>query len=280
MPSIYEQAGSPEITSSLLEPSALRRYRILDTADELTALALAAAYAPTVYLNLFRQQIKLSPVAEADGTKGMWDVEIPYVPKPLYPLQVGEFRYSGKTTGGTRHVTQALSTQKVYSSTGPLLPGVVSFGGLIGVSSDGVEGTEIVSPVFEWTEERTFHTNSVTQSYLRNLFYLTGSVNADSFRGFPAGEVLFMGADFSIRTAEHWKFIFSFKAAPNVANKTFGNFTAVDKDGWQYAWTWDTPTVNTNQNCVLRQPRYLIIENVYDYKNFSGLGIGVLPLFP
>ena len=49
------------------------------------------------------------------------------------------------TTGGTRHVTQAIS---VVSAVGPGSDGTVNYNGAIGVNENGdVEGTEILDPV-------------------------------------------------------------------------------------------------------------------------------------
>lgn len=279
MAKIYEVKDSPEIVLSTIEPSAVRRYQVEDVTDEIVVETMALAFSPAVYLNLIRSAVRVAPI-----TTGFWSVEVPYVPLARKPLELGEFRYSGKTTGGTRKITQSYSTAGTYSSTsgipGPISPGVVDFGGLIGVTQDNVEGTDIITPIFEWTEEREFATLSVTNAYLGKLFDLTGKINNASFRGFFEGEVLFMGADFSIRTNERWKFIFSFKASQNIINQTFGNFVGVNKEGWQYAWTWDTPALNAGEGYVLRSPRYMMVENVYRKANFANLGIGVGPLFP
>jgi len=64
----------------------------------------------------------------------------------------------------------------------------------IGVTDTGVEGVEIVVPVYNFSETHYLPDGQVTQGYKLTLFGLTGKVNNGSFRGFAAGEVLFLGA--------------------------------------------------------------------------------------
>lgn len=278
MPSVYETNTSRECVFSNTNPSRTKRYRIEDTDDELVAYGLVAAAAPKKYLNLFRGDIRIAP---HEGQLGFWDGDVQYVPPTINPLEVGEFRLNIKTTGGTRTIKLSKQTRRAYSSTAEIFfPGVLEsmFGGLIGVSDSGVDGVEIVSPVFEWTEERTFLTGSVTLAYLKKLQRMTGTVNNSPFRGFDSGEILFMGAEAGIRTGEHWRFVFTFRGSPNVANFTQGAFTGIRKDGHEYSWTFDTPGLSATPAQVVRQPRYLFIEKVYEEVNFADLGIGILPL--
>lgn len=60
-----------------------------------------------------------------------------------------------------------------------------------GGDNDSVEGTDITIPVYNFKETHYNPIALVTPAYKAALFYLTGKVNALSFNGFAAGEVLF-----------------------------------------------------------------------------------------
>ena len=272
MAAILEKVDSPNITYAGTEASsATRTYQITGVIDELVALSMAGAYSPAVYVNLVRHSVNVSNV-----TNGIWDVTVQYKTLIRAPVEIGEFRYSARTTGGTRKITRALvqSSYRVEGS-GDTIP---NFRNMIGVSDQGVEGADIISPAFEWQEERTFAMNSVTAAYEENLAGMTGSVNALPFRGKAIGRVLFLGADMSRRTSEHWHMVFNFRLGVNLAGVAIGQFAGVFKNAHDYAWTYDVPV--TSGTTVIRNPRYFNVAQVYPFYDFALLGIGVTPLLP
>uniref|UniRef100_A0A7C2JZN0 Uncharacterized protein n=1 Tax=Schlesneria paludicola TaxID=360056 RepID=A0A7C2JZN0_9PLAN len=134
------------------------------------------------------------------------------------------------TGGGTQHITQSLGTVGVWAAPGVFPP---NFRGGIGVTKDGVEGVDITIPVYNFAETHYIDAALVTGAYKAALFYLTGTVNNGPFRGFAAGEVLFLGAAGSIRGQEDWEIAYRFAASPNVQGLTVGSMTGIAKRGWE-----------------------------------------------
>lgn len=104
------------------------------------------------------------------------------------------------------------------------------------------------------------------------LFYLTGRVNHAPFKGFAAGEVLFLGASGSQRGQEDWEVTFSFAASPNVTGLAVGQITGIAKKGWEYLWVRYEDAVDAHT--LVKQPAAAYVEQVYPYGDFALLGIG------
>ncbi|NBW14852.1 MAG: hypothetical protein EBR82_43315 [Caulobacteraceae bacterium] len=220
-----------------------------------------------------------------------WHVEIQYEkvgadasePDPLKRSR------SFDTSGGTQHITQALDNVTVLTgrtgtttvtqsgerryppSTAP------SMNGAIGVDGSSVNGVDIVVPALTWTETYDVPSTYVTSGYIRGLAGLTGSVNNASFRGFDAGEVLFVGCSGSQEWDEEkgngpWTLSFKFVASPNVTNQKIGDITGVEKKGHEYLWVRYEDAVSSND--LVKRPRSVYVNRVYRDGNFSGLGIG------
>ena len=181
------------------------------------------------------------------------------------------------TSGGTAHKTQAES-ETGYGSNAP------SMSGAIGVDGDSVAGVDIVIPSFQWTENYDVPASYVSSSYITGLASLTGTVNNATFRGFPAGEVLFVGASGSQEWDSDkgdgpWSLSFKFIQSPNagagqtLAALTIGSITGIAKKGHDYLWVRYEDDVS--DNTLIKKPRHVYVNKVYRDGNFSGLGIGV-----
>jgi len=189
----------------------------------------------------------------------------------LEKRETGDEVFSFDTGGGTVHITQSLSTTS-YAPVGATAP---DFKGAIGVTDDGVEGVDIVVPKYAWTEKVKLQATAITAQYRTTLLSLTGRVNDATFKGFAEGEVLFLGASGSQTSHSDWDITFSFEAAPNAANLTVGDITAITKYGWQYLWVRHSQQSDTTAKRLTRRPIAAYVETVYNTGNFALLGIGV-----
>lgn len=172
------------------------------------------------------------------------------------------------TTGGTQHKTQAYS-ETIYGD-GP------SFQNAIAVDDSGVNGVDVVVPQLQWQETYDVPNAYVTDGYIRNLATLTGTVNNSSFRGFDAGEVLFMGCSGSQEWDDQkgrgpWSLSFRFVASPNVTNQPVGDLS-INKKGHEYVWVRYKPAVESST--LIKKPEYVYVNKVYKDGNFSLLGLG------
>ena len=208
------------------QSSAELGYIVRGTADDLAARNAAQAASPGTYDTLPRQTIQIEPIGPQ-----LWDVTVRYSQNASTGTSTpSESSFTFETGGGTQHITQSLQTVQRRPAPGTTAP---DFGGAIGVTSDGVEGVDITVPVYQFSETHYFTDAQVTASYKGAIFSCTGKTNAGSFRGFAAGEVLFLGATGSKRgdgPDDDWEITFRFappQASPNQTNLTVGPVTGI-----------------------------------------------------
>ncbi len=262
MPVIIERYDSRETTVGVDNPSVDLMYVVDGTEDDTAVRTLVEATIPALYAGLVFQSYHL---AHQGG--GLWEVTVRYGKRE--PKAPGESSFSFDTGGGTTHITQSLQTVAKYARPGNAPP---DFQGAIGVHHDSVEGTDITIPVYHFKETHYLPAVLVTSAYKATLFSLTGKVNAAPFKGFAAGEVLFLGASGSQRGTEDWELTFSFAASPNAVGLTVGDITGIEKKGWEYLWVRYQDAEDAN--VLVKQPAAVYVEQVYPYGDFSLLGIG------
>lgn len=269
MPIVIEERFESRSTVAGKSPSVELRYWIKGTDDDLAARAALEAEAPTDYDGLVRQDVQIEPQGP-----DLWDGTVRYGAASFGGPQTGESVFSFDTGGGTRHITQSLQTILRKAPPGKTAP---DFKSAIGVTDSGVEGVDIVVPVYNFSETHYLPESQVTQNYKLTLFGLTGKVNSGSFRGFAAGEVLFLGATGSKRVApggtQDWEVTFRFAASPNATNLKVGDITGIAKKGWEYLWARYGDRTDDEAKALVKRPIAAYVEKVYESGNFAGLGI-------
>lgn len=183
------------------------------------------------------------------------------------------------TTGGTQHITQACSVgsggtldfEKRFPS------GATNMSGAIGVDSNGVNGVDIVVPQLQWQESYDVPNGYVTSAWIRGVAGVTGTTNNATFRGFEAGEVLFIGCSGSQEWDDQkgrgpWSLSFRFVASKNVTGQTIGSISGIEKKGHEYLWVRYEDAVSGS--ALLKQPKAVYVSKVYKDSDFSALGIG------
>ena len=254
---VIELYKSREGVESLDNPSAVLLYVVTGTDDDTVVRSAIESTAPSVYVGLPIQDYDFRPLGNQ-----IWEAAVHYGLKK----QTNESAFSFDTGGGTAHVTQSITTVARYPSGAPDCEGA------IGVSGDSVDGVDITVPVYNFTETHYLPAASVTGAYKATLFSLTGKVNAGAFKGFAAGEVLFLGASGSQRGNEDWEITFRFAASPNMTGLSVGSITGIAKGGWQHLWVLYADDVD--QDTLIKRPQAAYVEQVYRSGDFSLLGIG------
>jgi len=128
-------------------------------------------------------------------------------------------------------------------------------------------------PVYHFSETHYKADEDVTAEYKATLFALTGKVNSAAFKGFEAGEVLFLGASGSKRGEEDWEITYRFAASPNATNIQVGDITVTSKKGWEYLWVRYADAEDAGANALVKRPVAAYVEKVYEEGDFSALGI-------
>ena len=233
--------------------------------DDLEVKTEIESVSPTTYDGLPRQSVSIEPVGELH-----WEATVRYSLSSSSPPPTGGSTFSFDTGGGTRHITQSLATVGSYAPAGQTPP---DFKGAIGVTNDSVEGVDVAVPVYNFAETHYLPDSQVTDQYKGVLFSLTGKVNDGVFRGFAAGECLFLGASGSKRSDSDWEISFRFAASPNAMNLTVGDITGIAKKGWEYLWVRYADAVDDTAKALVKKPVAAYVEQVYDSGNFAALGI-------
>jgi hypothetical protein len=270
---IFEER--PDSRETTLAPDTITlKYVGGRTGDELTMAAYAISATPLIHNNLYRQSMSIKPLGG-----GMWNVDVPYGNWPNEPSYISgysSYRVHYDTTGGTARLTQALAHIASYAPPGKTAP---AHNGALNVAADGrPEGTDVVVPSFKWTEEHTMPILTCGWPFSQVLKAMTGHVNAATFRGFPQGEVLFLGATGSYSseasTDKETQLTFSFEQQDSITNVTYDAVTGVSKIGWEYIWfehsQKDDDTAKRLKSTLLAVHR----EKLYYTADFSLLQIG------
>lgn len=176
------------------------------------------------------------------------------------------------TGGGTMHLNQSIKTDGRYPNGAP------DFGGAIEVDNEGnVNGVDVTMPVLNFTETHVMAGSRVSTSYKKTIAALTGTVNRSSFRGFSAGEVLFLGASGTKRSKKSsapWEITFRFAVSPNKSGFKVGDIQVSRKYGWDYLWVRYTDKVAEGGKNVVKKPVAAYVEQVYPEGDFGNLGLG------
>jgi hypothetical protein len=174
------------------------------------------------------------------------------------------------TSGGTQHITQAYGETK-FGANAPDQQKA------IGVDSNGVNGVDIVVPQLQWQESYDVPNAFVTDAYIRGVSGVTGTTNNAAFRGFEAGEVLFVGCSGSQEWDDQkgrgpWSLSFRFVASKNVTGETIGEISGVNKKGHEYLWV--RYEESESSSVLIKKPKAVYVNKVYRESSFSALGIG------
>jgi len=113
----------------------------------------------------------------------------------------------------------------------------------------------------------------VTPAYKATLFALTGRVNDGTFKGFAAGECLFLGATGSKRGSGDWEITYRFAASPNATNLTLGDITGINKKGFEYLWVRYEDVEDTTAKALVKRATAVYVEKVYLDGDLDLLGI-------
>ena len=269
MATIVHKNEFPRITYGD-SPSAEDSWLVFGTEVDAEVVALVLATIPLNYGALVLQNY----TPEHQGN-GVWDVSVRYAERKSDGSTSGggdmgtggTFQF--ETGGGTTHITQALFTRQTKT-----LPGVAApdFQGAIGWDGERVQGVDITTPIFHWTETHLRPSAAITLAYLDKLHALTGKTNLNSFRGRDTEEVLFLGASGSAKDGSQWEISYKFAAQKTLVNLTVGEITGIEKKGWDYL----DVQYEVRPDANFRAPRPIVVRvlKLYEQGNFGDLGIG------
>lgn len=246
--------------------SAVLQYWCAGLSDDLSVRAVAMNLTPVAHATptgiLYRQGVDIDPQS----------ADLYYITANYGPTNqtVGSYDISFDTTGGTVHITTSKQTVSSKVVGGGAVPNHKQ---AIGVSSNGVDGTDIIIPALKMQVSFRHPQGQINIDQIKSLARSTGVVNSGPFFGFAAGEVLFLGASGRAGSQSETEVSYSFACSENAAGLTFGDIPAIDKRGHDCLWI--SFTENVDAAAPVRTPEAAYVERVYRYADLrSILGFG------
>jgi len=255
-------------------PASILIYNVVTSgeADPDTAIRdFADANLPATYDDKPLLSYEVDPVDAVNANDELWTIEATYAnPRGGLILPVGGSASSFDTTGGSRRVLQSIKTVQSYAMPGSTPP---NFRGAIGVSDSGIEGVDIVDPVFSFQEIRIKAASDVDAAFKAVIFGMTGRVNSETWNGYEDGEVLFMGATGVQRGEDEWEIVYRFIASQNATDLAVGEISDITKAGHDYLWALYSDEIDPASNTLVKVPRAVFVEQVYKRGDFDALGL-------
>lgn len=238
------------------------------------AIAAVLAAAPTTYEGETIQNVTWTDYAFGNGDIG-YDITLSYQSvRSRLPAPVGFQRWRTTIATEGKKITQSKETRNQYTNRTP-----IEYGGQINVTDDGPEGVEILTPTYEMVCDFVRPASDIDLFYQTQLFRMTATYNNAAFRGFDAGEVLFLGAELvqrGNRVSDPWDCTYRFRVNPNIVDATIGAglsepITGVDALGHDTVWVKYQREVNETEKTAKTVPTHVFVERVYEPSDFADL---------
>lgn len=264
--------ASEKLGRSMSNAQETRVYIVREATSDTDALSSVLSESPAQIGSKYRDTAGVT-IEDISPDSGIYLATVEYKSPQLGGNNgdTGSFSLSIDVSSTTQKITQSIETIGSYGTDPP------DYKGAINVSSDGnIEGVDIRISTVSWRRTVTLDDDTVTNTYIRTLASLVGTVNNATFYGFEAGEVLFTGANGQKRADDKWDITFVFEVSYNRTGISVGDITGITKDGWDLLWVQYAESEQTvgGSTRIAKTPAYAYVERVYERGNFTTLGIG------
>lgn len=256
-------------------------YIVEGTEDDITACTSAYEFAPDEFSEIPK---KSASVAER-LTENTWKIEVNYGSESKSSSgdsgsEDDEATMNFDCSAGTKHMTQAIEQTCVYAGSGEskdssdaasAVP--IGWNGKDGSESEAA-GVDVSIGELRETYTKTMSKSKVTgTSWKRKVAELVGKVNSGSFKGWNAGEVMFLGCSYSAPSKGSKKVSVSFHFAIrlNESKATVAGQNIGSKKGFEYLWALTDDEVRDGER--KRKVRKIYKAVVCETDGFGGLGI-------
>ena len=256
-------------------------YIVEGTEDDITACTSAYEFAPDEFSEIPK---KSASVAER-LTENAWKIEVNYGSESKSSSgdsgsEDDEATMNFDCSAGTKHMTQAIEQTCVYAGSGEskdssdeasAVP--IGWNGKDGSESEAA-GVDISIGELRETYTKTMSKSKVTgTSWKRKVAELVGKVNSGSFKGWNAGEVMFLGCSYSAPSKDSKKVSvnFHFAIRLNESKATVAGQNIGSKKGFEYLWALTDDEVRDGER--KRKVRKIYKAVVCETDGFGGLGI-------
>ena len=171
--------------------------------------------------------------------------------------------------GGSKHLLYSLSQKKVLGDKDP--GGAIGWNGKTGDDCE-ITGVDIPTAQLRETYTVQMKISKLSTSYKKKVAALVGKVNSGTFKGWSAGEVMFLGMSYSTpaKKAKKVTVSFNFAIQPNESQVKVGG-KSVSKKGFEYVWAISKTVANNGTPKM--QVEGIYVDQVCEYASFSSLGL-------
>ena len=256
-------------------------YIVEGTEDDITACTSAYEFAPDEFSEIPK---KSASVAER-LTESAWKIEVNYGSESKSSSgdsgsEDDEATMNFDCSAGTKHMTQAIEQTCVYAGSGEskdssdeasAVP--IGWNGKDGSESEAA-GVDVSNGELRETYTKIMSKSKVTgTSWKRKVAELVGKVNSGSFKGWSAGEVMFLGCSYTAPTKGSKKVAVSFHFAIrlNESKATIAGQGVGSVKGFEYLWALTDDEVKDGER--KRKIRKIYKAVVCETDGFGSLGV-------
>ena len=171
--------------------------------------------------------------------------------------------------GGTKHLLYSFGQKKVYGDKDA--GGAIGWNGKSGDDCE-IAGVDVPTAQLRETYTKPMRVSTLTTAFKRKVAALVGKVNSGSFKGWNAGEVMFLGMSYSTpaKKAKKVTVTFNFAIQPNESGVKIAG-KSVTKKGFEYVWAISKTVASSGSPKLEVEGIY--VDQVCEYASFSGLGL-------
>ena len=256
-------------------------YFSFNETDENLAVTECLSVAPTTYLGMPLRNVRRKQINDSTFELTLnYNVTQNQVATSDPPNSTFNSTLSFNVVGGTVHLTNSRRGKfTTYKQPGN---DEVDFNGAIGVEVRGTQGTvrgvDAFAPSLDYSYATQFANAVVDNTYIDDIYSLTGKTNDATFYGRESGSVLFKGAHGTKKGKDRWEISFEFAYSPNEDNIEIGDIEPFSKKGWEYLDIFYAADGSISVNSVtipLMRPLQVTVHEIYPEDDFSLLKIGV-----
>lgn len=172
--------------------------------------------------------------------------------------------------GGTMHLTHALAQKQVKGELNA--NGMIGWNGKSGQEME-ITGVDVPCAQLRETYTRVMKSSKITPQYKKKVAAMVGKVNANNFKGWDAGEVMFLGMSYSapVKGSEIITVTYNFSIQLNETQTI--DDTQITKTGYEYVWMISRTEANESQipQSVIDS---IYVATVCEKADFADLGLG------
>ncbi len=244
-------------------------YVVFEVADEDAALSAVLAETPRTYGALPLESVGINS-RENDST---------YKVNAIYKKETSssdddddddpETTVSFDCGGGSKHMTHSLRQTRAFGTKDA--GGAIGWNGKSGSEME-ITGIDIPTAQLRETYTRVMKLSRISTSFKRNVAALVGKVNSGGFKGWAAGEVMFLGMSYSCPDKRSTKVsvAFNFAIQPNESGARVGG-QSVSKKGFEYVWALSK--TSAENGAPKAEVEAIYVDQVCEYASFGALGL-------